>query len=73
MRSLLLVESFEFRPSNQYVLVRVIPSCLRFAKMCLCLSISTSRIKVQVDVNIIRSEVPNDKLKSSKQVRSEIG
>jgi hypothetical protein len=36
MRSLLLVESFEFRPSNQYILVRVIPSCFRFAKMCLC-------------------------------------
>jgi hypothetical protein len=36
MRSLLLVESFDFRLSNQYVLVRVIPSCFRFAKMCLC-------------------------------------
>jgi hypothetical protein len=35
MRSLLLVESFDFRPSNQYILVRVIPSCFRFAKMCL--------------------------------------
>jgi hypothetical protein len=36
MRSLLLVESLDFRPSNQYILVRVIPSCFRFAKMCLC-------------------------------------
>jgi hypothetical protein len=36
MRSLLLVESFDFRPSNQYILVRVILSCFRFAKMCLC-------------------------------------
>jgi hypothetical protein len=36
MRSLLLVESFDFRPSNQYILVRLIPSCFRFAKMCLC-------------------------------------
>jgi hypothetical protein len=36
MRSLLLVESFDLRPSNQYILVRVIPSCFRFAKMCLC-------------------------------------
>jgi hypothetical protein len=36
MRSLLIVESFHFRPSNQYILVRVIPSCFRFAKMCLC-------------------------------------
>jgi hypothetical protein len=29
MRSLLLVESFDFRPSNQYILVKVIPSCFR--------------------------------------------
>jgi hypothetical protein len=36
MRSLLLVESFDLHPSNQYILVRVIPSCFRFAKMCLC-------------------------------------
>jgi hypothetical protein len=33
MRSLLLVESFDLLPSNQYILVRVIPSCFRFAKM----------------------------------------
>jgi hypothetical protein len=31
MRSLLLVESFDLRPSNQYIMVRVIPSCFRFA------------------------------------------
>jgi hypothetical protein len=36
MRSLLLVESFDLRPSNQYILVKVIPSCFHFAKMCLC-------------------------------------
>jgi hypothetical protein len=36
MRSLLLVESFDLRPSNQYILERVIPSCFRFVKMCLC-------------------------------------
>jgi hypothetical protein len=36
MRSLLLVESFDLRPSNQYILVRVILSCFRFGKMCLC-------------------------------------
>jgi hypothetical protein len=36
MRSLLLVEGVDFRPSNQYILVRVVPSCFRFAKMCLC-------------------------------------
>jgi hypothetical protein len=36
MRSLLLVESFDLRSSNQKILVRVIPSYFRFAKMCLC-------------------------------------
>jgi hypothetical protein len=36
MSSLLLVESFDLRPSNQYILVRVIPSCFHFAKLCLC-------------------------------------
>jgi hypothetical protein len=36
MRSLLPVESFDLRPSNRYVLARVIPSCFCFAKMCLC-------------------------------------
>jgi hypothetical protein len=33
MRSLLLVESFDLRPSNQYILVSVIPSYFRFAKI----------------------------------------
>jgi hypothetical protein len=36
MRSLLLAESFDLHLSNQYILVRVIPSCFRLAKMCLC-------------------------------------
>jgi hypothetical protein len=36
MRSLLLVESFDLHPSNQYILVRVIPNCFRLTKMCLC-------------------------------------
>jgi hypothetical protein len=31
-----LWKSFDLRPSNQYSLVRVIPSCFHFAKMCLC-------------------------------------
>jgi hypothetical protein len=35
MRSLLLVESFDFRPSDQYILTRVNPSCFRFANKCL--------------------------------------
>jgi hypothetical protein len=34
--NLLLVESFDLRQSNQYILVRVIPSCFHFTKMCLC-------------------------------------
>jgi hypothetical protein len=32
----LLVENFDLRPSNQYILMRVISSCFRFVKMCLC-------------------------------------
>jgi hypothetical protein len=36
MRSLLLEENFDFRQSNQYILVRAIGSCFRFAKMYLC-------------------------------------
>jgi hypothetical protein len=36
MKCLLLVESFDLCPSNHYILVRVIPSCFRFVKMCLC-------------------------------------
>jgi hypothetical protein len=36
MSSLLLVERFDLRSSNQYILVRVIVSCFRFAKICLC-------------------------------------
>jgi hypothetical protein len=36
MRSLLLVESLDLHTSTRYILVRVIPSCLQFMKMCLC-------------------------------------
>jgi hypothetical protein len=36
MKSLLLVKSFDLHSSNQYILVRVVPCCFRFAKMCLC-------------------------------------
>jgi hypothetical protein len=36
MRNLLLVEKFDLRLSKQDILVRMIPSCFRFAKMCLC-------------------------------------
>jgi hypothetical protein len=35
MRSLSHVESFYFRPSNQYILVRVIPSCFRLCQVSL--------------------------------------
>jgi hypothetical protein len=31
-----MIESLDLRPSNQYILVREIPSCLRFEKMCVC-------------------------------------
>jgi hypothetical protein len=31
MRILLLAKSFDFRPSSQYIVVGVIPSCFRFA------------------------------------------
>jgi hypothetical protein len=37
MRSVLFVESFDLHPSNQYILVRVIPSCFRFARIRVCL------------------------------------
>jgi hypothetical protein len=33
--SLLLVESFDLRPNYKHILVIVIPSCSRFANMCL--------------------------------------
>jgi hypothetical protein len=36
MRSLFLVKSCDLHPSSQYILVRVIPSCFYFARMCLC-------------------------------------
>jgi hypothetical protein len=36
IRWFLLVESFDLRLSNQYILVLVIPSCFCFAIMCLC-------------------------------------
>jgi hypothetical protein len=35
---------FDLRPSNQSILVRVIPNCFRFAKMCLC-QVSTSPVR----------------------------
>jgi hypothetical protein len=35
MRMLLVVDSFDFRPSSQCILVSVIPSCLCFVNMCL--------------------------------------
>jgi hypothetical protein len=44
MRSLLFIESFDLRPSNQYILVRAIPRCFRLVKMCLC---QVSSVEVQ--------------------------
>jgi hypothetical protein len=60
MRSLLLVESLDLRPSNQYILVREIPSCLHFAKNVCAPGKSSVEIKSKVfdivllwDLNII--------------------
>jgi hypothetical protein len=36
MSSLLAVESSDLCPSNQYSLVRAIPSCFHFGEMCFC-------------------------------------
>jgi hypothetical protein len=36
MISLLLVQSSNLCPSNQYIFVRVVPSCFYFAKMFFC-------------------------------------
>jgi hypothetical protein len=44
MRSSLRVESFDLLPSSKYILVRVIPSCLHFVKMCLW------QVKVQPEI-----------------------
>jgi hypothetical protein len=40
----MFVESFDLSPSNQYILVRVIPSCFCFTKMCLCQASLLSRL-----------------------------
>jgi hypothetical protein len=42
------MESFDLRPSNQYILVGVIPSCFRFEKMFLCQI--TCRVKLQPEI-----------------------
>jgi hypothetical protein len=47
IRSLLLEESFYLCWSNQYILVRVIPSCFWFVKMCLCQVILLSRCNLR--------------------------
>jgi hypothetical protein len=53
MRSLLFVESFDLRPSKQYILVRMIPSSFRFAKMCLCQSCSPSYFIFSGELHIV--------------------
>jgi hypothetical protein len=55
MRSLLLVESFELRLSNQYILVRMITSCLHFAKMCFCQVSVLSRCSLRYLISSWRS------------------
>jgi hypothetical protein len=46
MRSLLFIESFDLCRSNQYILVRAIPSCFRLVKMCLCQASLLSRLSL---------------------------
>jgi hypothetical protein len=61
MRSLLLVESLDFRPSNQYILVREIPSCLHFAKMRVChvnMCLKLQELKRLAGVNHIVEHFP---------------
>jgi hypothetical protein len=41
------VETFDLHPSKKYVLLRVIPSCFRFAKMCVP---DKSVVKVQPEI-----------------------
>jgi hypothetical protein len=60
MRSLLLVESFDLRPSNQYILVRVIPSCFPSAKMCLCQVSLLSRCSPGRCTNELQTEWKED-------------
>jgi hypothetical protein len=45
---MLPVESFELRPSNQYILMRVIRSCFRFVKI--CFAPDKSPVKVQLEI-----------------------
>jgi hypothetical protein len=43
------VDSFDLHPSNQYILVRVIPSCFRFVNMYLR-HVSKSLVQVQLEI-----------------------
>jgi hypothetical protein len=47
MRIFLFVENFDLCPTVQYILVRVIPSCFHFSKMCLS---GKSPVKVQPEI-----------------------
>jgi hypothetical protein len=66
MRSLLFVESFDFRPSNQYVLVRVIPSCFHFVEnqcfrgMCRLKMEATRSFETLVFTRPTQCHIPND-------------
>jgi hypothetical protein len=57
MRSLLLVEGFDLRPSNQYILVRVIPSCFRFGKMSLAWGETMNACKILVQILVLENHV----------------
>jgi hypothetical protein len=39
----LFIENFDLGPSNQYILVRAVPSCFHLVKICLCQVILLSR------------------------------
>jgi hypothetical protein len=54
MRSLLSIESFDLRPSNQYILMMAIPSCFRLGKMCLCQVSLLARCSPMLDLFCLR-------------------
>jgi hypothetical protein len=45
MRSLLLIESLDLRPSNQYIFLSESPSCLRLEEMCSQVVVSQFDVK----------------------------
>jgi hypothetical protein len=56
-RSFLFVECFDLRPSNQCILVRVIPSCFHLTKMCLCQVSLLSRCSPRYSLELYHSKL----------------